>query len=73
MTYRGRVQGGVVVFEQAAPPAGAVVRVEVDAPDASAASPSIWEKLQKYAGVVKDLPSDMSRNHDHYIHGGPKE
>lgn len=34
--------------------------------------PTIWEKLQKYAGAVEGLPPDFARNHDHYIHGGPK-
>lgn len=58
-----------MLFEAAAPPDGAKVRVEVvEEP----AEPTIWEKLRKYAGAVKGLPSDMARNHDHYIHGGPK-
>jgi hypothetical protein len=70
MEYRGRVQGGVVLFEAAAPPDGAEVRVEVVQ---EPAVPSIWEKLKKYSGAIDDLPPDMARNHDHYIHGGPKK
>ena len=65
MEYRGRVQGGVVLFEAAIPPDGATVRVEVVDPIVK--EPTIWEKLQKYAGTVEGLPSDMARNHDHYI------
>jgi hypothetical protein len=31
------------------------------------------ERLLKLAGTVDDLPADMARNHDHYIHGAPKQ
>jgi hypothetical protein len=75
MEYRGRVQGGVVLFEAAPPPDGAKVRVEVveePAPPVDRNEPTIWQKLRKFAGAVKGLPPDMARNHDHYIHGGPK-
>lgn len=68
MEYRGQVRGGVVVFEEGSPPDGAVVRVEVIED-----GPTVWEKLRKYSGLVKGLPRDMARNHDHYIHGGPKK
>jgi len=27
----------------------------------------------KYAGVCKGLPSDLARNHDHYLYGVPKK
>jgi hypothetical protein len=30
---------------------------------------------QRYAtliGIAEDLPPDLARNHDHYIHGNPK-
>lgn len=70
MEYRGYVKGGVVIFERSKPPEGSSVRVEVVL--AQAAEPSIWDKLRKYSGTVEGLPSDMARNHDHYIHGGPK-
>ena len=71
MEYRGRVQGGVVLFEAAVPPEGTIVRVE--AVDETSRPPTIWEKLQKFSGAVEGLPSDMARNHDHYLHGGPKK
>ena len=70
MQYRGHIKDGVVVFEEAAPPEGAEVRVEVV--ERADAQPTIWQKLQKYAGAAKGLPSDLARNHDHYIHGRPK-
>lgn len=70
MVYQGRVKGGVVLFEAQAPPEGSDVRVEVVTPQPS--TPTIWDKLRKFAGTVEGLPADMARNHDHYIHGGPK-
>ena len=71
MQYRGQVKGGVVIFEAQAPPEGASVRVELE--DEAARTPSIWDKLRKYSGTVQGLPADMARNHDHYIHGGPRK
>jgi hypothetical protein len=26
-------------------------------------------RLKRFAGAVRGLPSDMARNHDHYLHG----
>ena len=71
MQYRGRVKDGVVVFQDAPPPDGSDVRVEVVAMPVE--GPSILEKLKKYSGVLKGLPPDMARNHDRYIHGGGKK
>jgi hypothetical protein len=33
----------------------------------------LGRRLMKFAGVVKGLPRDMARNHDHYIHGTPRK
>jgi hypothetical protein len=33
---------------------------------------SLARCLLKFAGIADDLPSDLARNHDHYIHGHPK-
>jgi hypothetical protein len=76
MTYRGTVRQGVVVLEPgAAPPEGADVTVtEVVRPSAAVnptQTPGAW--LMRYAGAVKGLPSDLARNHDHYIHGTPRK
>ena len=30
-------------------------------------------RLRRFAGSIEGLPSDMARNHDHYLHGRPKE
>ena len=51
-------------------PEGAQVRVEPIA--AVAPAEPVGKKLLALAGTVKDLPEDFAENHDHYIHGGPK-
>ena len=72
MVYRGRVEKGVVVLENATELAdGIEVRVEV--PDEKPATASLGQELLKFAGVVQGLPSDMARNHDHYLHGRPRQ
>jgi hypothetical protein len=74
MQYKGTIKDGVVVLEAGTPlEDGTEVLVQPVASDKSAGEPTIWEKLQKFSGTVKDLPRDMARNHDHYIHGGPKK
>ena len=34
---------------------------------------SLREGLRKFAGIVKGMPKDMARNHDHYLHGAPRK
>ena len=77
MTYVGRFENGVVVFD--APPAlaeGAAVEVApLAAPVPSqedSAQPTWGEVLKDFAGKVKGLPPDMAQNHNHYIHGTRK-
>jgi len=78
MTYRGRVENGVVVLEPGASlREGMDVRVE-PVPDAASVAESSQEVselrdgLLGFAGVVKGGPSDFARNHDHYLHGTPR-
>ncbi len=70
----GIVQNGVVVFAPGAVlPEGMHVRVEPVVPRGPSTdqggSPS---SLLKFVGIADDLPTDMARNHDHYLHGAPK-
>jgi hypothetical protein len=77
MTYKGHFKNGVVVFDE--PPGlaeGVAVQVSPlqplngvpDQPD-----PPTWaEVLKDFIGQVKDLPTDMARNHNHYIHRARK-
>ena len=72
MSFEGTVQNGVVVFDNPQQlPDG--TRVEVVVQDGSIKQPTLRERLAKLAGTVDDLPADMARNHDHYIHGAPKK
>jgi len=33
---------------------------------------ALGEQLARFAGIADDLPSDLARNLDHYLHGHPK-
>jgi hypothetical protein len=77
MTYRGRVKNGVVVLEAGVRlQEGMDVRVEPVEAEKAAESPAQTQQLREgllsFSGVVKDGPSDLARNHDHYLHGTPK-
>lgn len=68
MNLEGTIQNGVVVLDDGLPlPDG--TRVEVIVCGTSAKPATLRERLLKLAGTVDDLPADMARNHDHYIHG----
>jgi hypothetical protein len=71
MTLYGRIENGVVVFDKAIPwPNGTAVLVEVLS---NAQLPTLAEQFGDLIGAIDDLPEDMARNHDHYIHGTPKQ
>ncbi len=81
MTYKGKVQNGVIRVEDGVfLPEGVDVQIEVaDTPrlaSQNAVEPSIWDKLSDLARWAEsqpsDLPSDLAANHDHYLHGLPK-
>ena len=72
MQLEGTVQNGVVVLDrQDVLPEGARVAVELQ--EAPKNHPTLRERLLRLAGTVDDLPPDMARNHDHYLHGAPKK
>jgi hypothetical protein len=78
MMYRGRVANGVIVLEPGVRlPEGMEVRVEpVEEIERVAESPQesrqLREGLLAFSGVIKEGPSDLARNHDHYLHGAPR-
>jgi hypothetical protein len=79
MTYRGRVEHGVVVLEPGARlREGTDVRVE-PVPETESPTEEMQELLQlregplRFSGVAKGGPSDLARNHDHYLHGTPRK
>ena len=67
MTYRGRVENGVVIFDGSQkPPDGTAVEVAIVTPTSPE---SLAAALLEFSGVIKGLPPDMAERHDHYIHG----
>jgi hypothetical protein len=67
MTIKGKVTGGMVILEKPnALPEGTVVEVQ---PIGDCELSGIAKVLLRYAGKGKGLPPDLSRNHDHYLHG----
>jgi hypothetical protein len=76
MTYRGRVESGVIVLDDAPPlPEGTEVQVEVMPAPAGGtlASSRAWllELARDAERSVPGLPSDLAEHHDHYAHGAP--
>jgi hypothetical protein len=71
MIYHGHIENGVVVFDSHINlPEGAQVRVEaIDKP----ARKTLAEKFRAVVGKAENLPEDFAANHDHYIHGAPRE
>ena len=75
MTYEGTIRDGVVVLPRGVKlPEGAKVRVEPVVKSRSSRKPAAGAHtaLLALAGKARGLPADMSRNHDHYLHGRPK-
>jgi hypothetical protein len=35
--------------------------------------PSLYDRLRPLIGAAQGLPTDLARNHDHYLHGGDKQ
>jgi len=50
-------------------------RVLVEAVHAPEDTPkeSISQSLERFIGIADDLPSDLARNLDHYVHGQPQQ
>ena len=72
MTFTATVEDGKVMLPpEVKLPTGTKVRVET-LEIASPATP-IGNKLQDLDGVASGLPQDLAKNHDHYLHGKPKQ
>lgn len=71
MIYRGHVKNGVVVLDGPVKlEEGTLVRVELVEQELRK---TLAARFRNIIGVVDDLPADMAENHDHYIHGTPKQ
>jgi len=75
MSLEGRIENGAVVFDQPVVlPEGAKVRVEVLPAVVSAdETPTLFERLKPFVGILEGLPEDAALNHDHYLYGTPKK
>lgn len=78
MVYRGHVEKGVVILDDAVTlPEGLAVTVEPSAggqrqPASDESGQTLGQKLLKHAGKATGLPRDLAENHDHYLYGTPK-
>ena len=68
---------GVVVFDaDSRLPEGIEVTIEPIGPlpgKTLAPEKTLAEQLGDLVGSVPDLPTDMAQQHDHYLHGSPKQ
>ena len=71
MTFTGKVvKGAIILPPNVKLPEG--LQLEVTIPELAAQTATIHERMLKFAGIIKDVPPDFARNHDHYIHGAPR-
>ncbi len=72
MLLEGTIRNGTIVLDQPSPmPDG--LRVEVEIKTAIHPSSSLSEMLLRHAGKAVGLPEDLAAQHDHYLHGTPKQ
>lgn len=54
-------------------PNGTRVIIEPVKSPADVTDSDLGERLKRFVGIADDLPSDLARNHDHYVHGQTKQ
>jgi hypothetical protein len=70
MAYRGHIENGVVILDEAVDiPEGTMVSVSVLAEPTDTPSGTLYDRLKPFIGKAEGLPPDLARNHDHYLHG----
>jgi len=68
MTCIGTVQDGKVLLPpEVKIPSG--TRVKIESLSAAEQAGSAPDTLDQFIGIFNDLPTDLARNHDHYLHG----
>ena len=71
MTYRGHVEGGSIVLDEAADlPEGALVSISLVVQERTTEKPlppSLAEQLASVIGKAQGMPADWSENHDKYL------
>jgi hypothetical protein len=77
MTYRGRIQNGEVVLDEAVDlPEGTKVTITVLCKEATTDqpnSPSMYERWKPLIGIAKHLPPDASTKIDEVLYGRSDE
>ena len=70
MTYKGHIKNGVAVLDgDVRLPEGAEVEVALRQPVQPDQAATFYERFADLIGSCCDLPPDMAKNHDHYLHG----
>jgi len=70
MSITATVEEGKIVLPAGTNwPDGTVVRIEPVQEEV----PTLWDTLKEFEGAASGLPPDMAKNHNHYIHGHPKQ
>jgi len=75
MSFTGRVQNGLVVFDEPVPlPDGTAVKVEVQDSTPAPAGPvkNLLDHYRSVLGAAKGLPVDAASNVDRYLYDEPK-
>jgi hypothetical protein len=77
MTFIAKVHNGAILLPPGVSlPEGAEVKVATtEAQNTSAVGNPKSQRhswMEKFVGVLEDLPPDFAAEHDHYIHGTPK-
>ena len=73
MTYKGHVENGAVVLDEAGHlPDGALVTIEIAVAelacrDSASTRTSLVERYRCFIGAIDGLPDDWSENHDAYL------
>ena len=71
MSFEGHIENGVVVFDESVTlPDGTAVRVEPVLPPPRK---TLAERFGNVIGAGVNLPEDLAKNHDHYLHGTSKQ
>jgi hypothetical protein len=78
-TFRAHFDGRALVPDEPVDlPHGATLRVSAEPVEEDLAEqqetgfPLLEEALEVARQMEGDYPPDLARNHDHYLHGGPK-
>jgi hypothetical protein len=72
MVYRGHVQGGSVVIDDACLPEGTQVEIRI-VPESVGGEPSAVRPWLQFAGSIDNLPSEASGQIDQTLYGSTRE